>query len=95
MLSKLEEGDEGNTTGANGRPARNSLRDRFKLLRMREEAGITALPDDDKSGGGFTFGQQYEEVRRFMAAGMLCVGLRVLNNPHDLPFGSSRASSAT
>ncbi|PVH79509.1 RabGAP/TBC [Cadophora sp. DSE1049] len=54
MLSKLEEGDEGNTTGANGRPARNSLRDRFKLLRMREEAGITALPDDDKSGGGFT-----------------------------------------
>ncbi|CZT43951.1 probable GTPase-activating protein GYP5 [Rhynchosporium secalis] len=54
MLSKLEEGDEGNVTGANGRPARNSLRDRFKLLRMREEAGITALPDDDKSGGGFT-----------------------------------------
>ncbi|KAK0100662.1 GTPase-activating protein [Cadophora gregata] len=54
MLSKLEEGDEGHTTSANGRPARNSLRDRFKLLRMREEAGITALPDDDKSGGGFT-----------------------------------------
>ncbi|KAH6721773.1 rab-GTPase-TBC domain-containing protein [Leptodontidium sp. MPI-SDFR-AT-0119] len=54
MLSKLEEGDEGTAMGANGRPARNSLRDRFKLLRMREEAGITTLPDDDKSGGGFT-----------------------------------------
>lgn len=55
MLSKLDEGDEGTATAANGRPARNSLRDRFKLLRMREEAGIHALPDgDDKSGGGFT-----------------------------------------
>ncbi|KAH6646704.1 rab-GTPase-TBC domain-containing protein [Truncatella angustata] len=44
MLSKLEEGDE----GVNGRPKRNSLRDRFKMVRMREEAGIT-LPEDDKA----------------------------------------------
>lgn len=52
MLSKLEEGHE--SDGANGvngnrRPARNSLRDRFKVLRMREEAGITV--GDDKDGG--------------------------------------------
>ncbi|KAH8899656.1 RabGAP/TBC [Thozetella sp. PMI_491] len=50
MLSKLEEEKEG---GANGTgPSRNSLKDRFKLLRMREEAGIPiATGEDDKSGG--------------------------------------------
>jgi hypothetical protein len=41
MLSKLEESHE-------GRPGRNSLKDRFKLLRMREEAGITTLDVDEK-----------------------------------------------
>lgn len=46
MLGKLEE------EGANGaRNVRNSLKDRFKAMRMREEAGITRLPDDgDKNG---------------------------------------------
>lgn len=37
MLSKLEEGADADGFA---RPARNSLKDRFKLLRMREEAGI-------------------------------------------------------
>ncbi|PMD53517.1 RabGAP/TBC [Hyaloscypha bicolor E] len=50
MLSKLEEGHEGEVANGHKRPIRNSLRDRFKLLRMREEAGITALPEDDKGG---------------------------------------------
>lgn len=55
MLSKLEESDEG--AAANGRPAtsRNSLRDRFKLVRMREEAGISmghADGEEDKGGLG-------------------------------------------
>lgn len=45
MLSKLEEGDE---DGNGQRPGRNSLKDRFKLLRMREEAGITSLGEDEK-----------------------------------------------
>lgn len=49
MLSKLEEGNEFDSSNGK-RPARNSLRDRFKLLRMREEAGITSLGDDDKGG---------------------------------------------
>lgn len=48
MLSKLEE--EGGTNGVNGN-VRHSLKDRFKAMRMREEAGITSLPDDgDKNG---------------------------------------------
>jgi len=49
MLGKLEEGHEGETNG-NRRPARNSLRDRFKLLRMREEAGITGFGEEEKTG---------------------------------------------
>jgi hypothetical protein len=52
MLSKLEEGHESDGSTGTKRPARNSLRDRFKLVRMREEAGITGLGDDDKSGAG-------------------------------------------
>lgn len=54
MLSKLEEGHESDGSSVNKRPARNSLRDRFKLLRMREEAGITELPEDEKGGNAFT-----------------------------------------
>lgn len=50
MLSKLEEGQESDGVNSNRGPARNSLRDRFKLLRMREEAGITSVGDEDKGG---------------------------------------------
>lgn len=46
MLSKLDEGQEtDNSTGA--KRQRNSLRDRFKMLRMREEAGIQSLEGQD------------------------------------------------
>lgn len=53
MLSKLEEGHEHETSNGNKRPARNSLRDRFKIARMREEAGISSLPEDEKAATGF------------------------------------------
>ncbi|RQM04989.1 hypothetical protein DH86_00003717, partial [Scytalidium sp. 3C] len=53
MLSKLEEGDESESINENRRLARNSLKDRFKLLRLREEAGIT-LPEDDKGANSQT-----------------------------------------
>ncbi|KAF6814952.1 GTPase activating protein [Colletotrichum sojae] len=45
MLGRLDEEGEG-TKGING-VARHSLKDRFKMVRMREEAGITL--DDDKA----------------------------------------------
>ncbi|RWA11641.1 hypothetical protein EKO27_g3460 [Xylaria grammica] len=47
MLSKLEEEHE--SVGANGGPrlSRNSLRDRFKMVRLREEVGISLNPGDD------------------------------------------------
>lgn len=44
MLSKLDEEKDGDMNGS-----RNSLKDRFKLLRMREE-GAAVPADDDKSG---------------------------------------------
>ncbi|KAI1083967.1 RabGAP/TBC [Whalleya microplaca] len=49
MLSRLEEENEGESINGNGGPrlSRNSLKDRFKMVRMREEAGIS-LNDDDK-----------------------------------------------
>ncbi|KAI5928136.1 rab-GTPase-TBC domain-containing protein [Camillea tinctor] len=50
MLSKLEEEKGGRTTNGNPRPARNSLKDRFKMVRMREEAGISLNEDDEPLG---------------------------------------------
>ncbi|OAA51471.1 GTPase-activating protein GYP5 [Metarhizium rileyi] len=49
MLSKLEEENE-NTNGVNGNQ-RESLKDRFKALRMREEAGIQLIPGDGDGQG--------------------------------------------
>lgn len=59
-MGKLDEGNEsdGSATGSK-RPTRNSLRDRFKLLRMREEAGIHSLEGTETAnppGGGGVFG---------------------------------------
>jgi hypothetical protein len=48
LLGKLEEGHE--PDGSHRQPSRNSLKDRFKLVRMREEAGITSLGEDGKGG---------------------------------------------
>ena len=42
MLSKLDE-DQESDSSAGAKKHRNSLRDRFKMLRMREEAGIQSL----------------------------------------------------
>lgn len=58
MLNKLDEGNEsdGSVTGPS-KHTRNSLRDRFKMLRMREEAGIHSLegnePGSPVKGGVF------------------------------------------
>ena len=54
ILSKLDEGNESDSS-ATGPRHRNSLRDRFKLLRMREEAGVQSLEmmgDVSSSGEG-------------------------------------------
>ena len=52
MLSKLDEVNENSATNGVHRPARNSLRDRFKIVRMREEAGIALADSEDDSSHG-------------------------------------------
>lgn len=48
MLSRLEESNESGSSSPGPRgPPQNSLRDRFKMLRMREEAGISSFDADD------------------------------------------------
>ena len=55
MLSRLDEGNESdNSNTGSRRHTRNSLRHRFKMLRMREEAGIQAL--EGSEGGSPTVG---------------------------------------
>lgn len=46
MLSKLDEGQESDSS-ISAKGQRNSLRDRFKMLRMREEAGIQSFEGQD------------------------------------------------
>jgi len=48
MMKAIEEGAEHNV----GRPARNSLKERFKLLRLREEVGMTSLEHDAQAEDG-------------------------------------------
>ncbi|RYP62582.1 hypothetical protein DL769_007252 [Monosporascus sp. CRB-8-3] len=51
---KLDEENENSGTNGGRHPARNSLRDRFKIVRMREEAGIALEGEHDGSTLGIT-----------------------------------------
>ena len=54
MLSRFEDGQEsdGGSMDGSQKLGRNSLRDRFKLLRMREEAGISNVGEEDGTSPG-------------------------------------------
>ena len=52
MLKALEDGQEAQGGAGQKGPNRASLRDQFKMLRMREEAGISSLEDPEKVEGG-------------------------------------------
>lgn len=74
MLGKLDEEDLALISGSGiKRPLRSSLRDRFKMTRMREEAGITTIPDDEDAKGTPGFAG-------FMGRGSLSLG-RGLTSP--------------
>ncbi|KAL9113282.1 MAG: hypothetical protein Q9227_002617 [Pyrenula ochraceoflavens] len=49
-LKALDETDEGHAVPGQKPPTRTSLRDQFKMLRLREEAGITSLDDSGEGG---------------------------------------------
>ncbi|TKA64283.1 hypothetical protein B0A49_06177, partial [Cryomyces minteri] len=51
MLSKIEDGSEPDGPGQRW-SSRSTLRDRFKYLRMREEAGIQSLDEESVQNGG-------------------------------------------
>ncbi|RYP69688.1 hypothetical protein DL771_005967 [Monosporascus sp. 5C6A] len=51
---KLDEENENSGPNGGRHPARNSLRDRFKIVRMREEAGIALEGEHDGSTLGIT-----------------------------------------
>jgi hypothetical protein len=87
MLNKLDEGHEVDG-GLSKRPVRNSLKDRFKLLRMREEAGITSLPDDDK-GGSVLAGL----IGRGTSLGLGLASPTSLNEEQEAPMSMNTAHS--
>ena len=57
MLSKLDE-DNDSENSMSAKIHRNSLRDRFKLLRMREEAGIQSIESQDATSSNGNGGAQ-------------------------------------
>lgn len=81
MLSKLDE--ESDPSGANGRPrqSRNSLRDRFKMVRLREEAGISLTTcEDEQSQGAIT-----NLVTRSATMGIMSPTIEANEGPNGLP----------
>ena len=52
MLKTLDEVNESDGAQGGRPPTRPTLRDRFKVLRLREEADITSLDDPQRSEGG-------------------------------------------
>ncbi len=56
-MNKVEEGNESDGSGMGSRRhTRNSLRDRFKMLRMREEAGLQTLDGNEFTSSATTGG---------------------------------------
>ncbi len=75
MLSKLDEGQESpSDSSAGAKHQRNSLRDRFKMLRMREEAGIQSLEGQElgspTTGGGTGGGALAAMIGRSASIGL-------------------------
>ena len=68
MLSKIE--DESVPDGSNNRSSQSSLRDRFKFLRMREEAGITSLEDENGQNGAGSGGALAGLIGRSASMGL-------------------------
>lgn len=94
MVSKFEEENESdNSTTGSRRQTRSSLRDRFKFLRMREEAGIHSLEGtetDSSSGGGGVFAGL---IGRSTGMGFGIGSPTSVTDDKDRGFGASPAQS--
>jgi hypothetical protein len=87
-LKALDDGQE--AQGGAGQKGQNraSLRDQFKMLRMREEAGIASLEDPEKAEGGAIAGL----IGRTTGLG---VGIGSPTSMADEKDGTASASAAT
>ena len=93
MLSKIE--DESVTDGSNNRSSQSSLRDRFKFLRMREEAGITPLEDENGQNSAGPGGALAGLVGRSASMGLGIAGPEsVAEEKEDKPPSMTRAPSS-
>jgi len=93
MLSKIE--DESVTDGSNNRSSQSSLRDRFKFLRMREEAGITSLEDENGQNGAGSGGALAGLVGRSASMGLgIASPESAAEEKEDKPPSITRAPSS-
>ncbi|KAG5953788.1 hypothetical protein E4U53_002644 [Claviceps sorghi] len=88
MLSKLDEEYEGSHSP--GGSQRDSLRDRFKALRMREEAGIELIPGEHDGQGDAVLASPMSETLPADKNQQPTV----LNTNHDLPPGTASGVNA-
>jgi hypothetical protein len=88
MLKTLDDGQE--AQGGAGQKGQNraSLRDQFKMLRMREEAGMASLEDPEKAEGGAIAGL----IGRTTSLG---VGIGSPTSMADEKDGTASTSAAT
>ncbi len=94
MLSRLEEGHDSDGSG-NGtqRPIRNSLRERFKMLRMREEAGITSLDNDVATSPAGSGGALAGLIGRSASVGLGIASPSSIANEQDGGLAGASAQS--
>ena len=69
MLTKLDEGNDSDSSAGAQKP-RNSLRDRFKMLRMREEAGVQSLDGQEGTSPAASGGALAGLVGRSTSVGL-------------------------
>lgn len=62
-MGRIDDGSEADSSGP-GRPGKNSLRDRFKFLRMKEEAGVTSMDMEQDQPGQPSGGALAGLIRR-------------------------------
>ena len=93
-MSKVDEGNESDNSAAGPRTqTRNSLRDRFKILRMREEAGIHSLEgivNGSPIGGG---GALAGLIGRGSSVGFGIASPTSVTDEKDKGFGGTPAQS--
>lgn len=93
-MGRLEEGNEsdGSASGSR-RQMRNSLRDRFKMLRMREEAGVHTLDGNEFTSSVHTGGVFSGLIGRSPSVGLGIGSVTAATDEKDRSLAGSAAQS--